>query len=92
FAADGSFRVQNWDAGGVRGNLCVFGSVAQRFRGVVALEDGAGKVTAGYSKHYIYDPRYRRERPPHTAFLGDWLAIDWTEERPTADHIWEAQS
>jgi Tfp pilus assembly protein PilX len=89
FAARGSFRVQNWNAGGMRGGLCVFGSVAQRFRGVVALEDGSGSVLAGYAKHYIYDPRLRRERPPHTVFLGDWWAISWTEERPTPDYVKE---
>ncbi|MDR1293729.1 MAG: hypothetical protein LBK59_02030, partial [Bifidobacteriaceae bacterium] len=91
FAARGSLRVQNWNAGGVRGALCVFGSVAQRFRGVVAQEDGSGTVSAGYAKRYLYDPRFRRERPPHTAFLGEEWAIGWTEEQQVPNHVRESR-
>jgi hypothetical protein len=88
FAARGSFRVQNWNAEPL-GELFVYGSVAQRFRGVVAEEDAEGDVTAGYAKRYVYDPRFRRERPPHTVFLGEQWGIGWTEEGPVPAHVSE---
>lgn len=41
-----------------RGTLTVYGSIAQKYRGLVS------SGTNGYTKNYQYDPRYRYTAPP----------------------------
>lgn len=53
-----TFQVQNYDEGGDRGELRVYGAIAQKFRGVVR------GGTNGYSKEYVYDDRYVYTAPP----------------------------
>jgi hypothetical protein len=52
--------VQNYDQGGqTRGTLTVKGSIAQTFRGTVALQG-----STGYVKAYKYDTRFAYMAPP----------------------------
>lgn len=53
-----TFQVQNYDVGGSRGTLTVMGAIAQKFRGIVR------SGTNGYTKNYVYDPRFRYVAPP----------------------------
>ncbi|WP_223691865.1 hypothetical protein [Leifsonia poae] len=53
-----TFQVQNYDKGGSRGTLNVVGAIAQKFRGIV--RSGSN----GYTKNYVYDPRFRYIAPP----------------------------
>ncbi|MET4158734.1 hypothetical protein [Agromyces sp. PvR057] len=53
-----TFMVQSFDSGS-RGDLTVFGSIAQKFRGPVGNTSGAG-----YDKDYWYDERFRQIAPP----------------------------
>jgi hypothetical protein len=53
-----TFQVQNFDKGGGRGILTVMGAIAQKFRGVVT------RGSNGYTKNYVYDPRFRYVAPP----------------------------
>ena len=53
-----TLQVQNYDRG-QRGTLTIFGAIAQKFRGSVGV---AG--TAGYTKDYQYDTRFRNTAPP----------------------------
>ena len=52
-----TFTVQNYNAIGDRGELRVLGSIAQKFRGVVAQN-------GGYVKAYKYDVRFVDKAPP----------------------------
>jgi hypothetical protein len=53
-----TFQVQNYERGD-RGNLIVYGAIAQKFRGTVGTAAGSG-----YTKSYEYDSRYRFTAPP----------------------------
>lgn len=54
-----SFQVQNYNQGSLRGYLTVKGSIAQNFRGTVAIGG-----STGYIKKYTYDPRLKFTAPP----------------------------
>lgn len=58
-----TFQVQNYDQGGSRGTLTVFGAIAQKFRGTVSTSS-SGVVQTGYAKNYLYDDRFRSTAPP----------------------------
>lgn len=58
-----TFQVQNYDTGGYRGQLIVYGAIAQKFRGPVGTGNSSGTVT-GFAKEYNYDPRFKQTAPP----------------------------
>ena len=70
-----SFLVQQYDEGSSLGLLNVFGSIAQRWRGIVGQNDSSG-VQHGFTKLYEYDRRLTYARPPY--FLG-WINSKWGE-------------
>ena len=75
-----SIYVQNHDRGSPRGDLNIYGVLAQQFRGVVGTFNSSGQAT-GYLKNYNYDTRLQYQSPPH--FLdpvetGFEVAL-WTE-------------
>ena len=53
-----SVQVQNFYRGGSQGTLTINGSLAQKYRGIVARNGH------GYVKNYNYDPRFRYLSPP----------------------------
>jgi hypothetical protein len=56
-----SFIVQQYQFGSGLGDLNLFGTIAQRFRGPVGTTGGS----TGYSKKYVYDTRMRYAPPPY---------------------------
>jgi Tfp pilus assembly protein PilX len=56
-----SFWVQAYNKGTKRGDLVVFGSIAQRWRGIVGTSGTGG---TGYIKDYKYDQRLTNDVPP----------------------------
>jgi hypothetical protein len=60
-SVENTFQVQNYDVSPSRGNLNIFGSIAQNFRGVVSQ-------AGGYVKAYSYDDLFASTAPPK--FLG----------------------
>lgn len=64
-----SFLVQKYETE-PRGTLFVYGSIAQRWRGIV------GQGTNGYTKDYRYDPRLRFSSPP---YFPRWVNAQWTQ-------------
>ena len=72
-ALDHSFLVQKYDQGPSAGTLDVFGSIAQRWRGIVGT---SGSSDTGYYKLYEYDRRLTYARPPY--FLA-WINSQWSE-------------
>ena len=75
-----TFTVQNYSVIGDRGYLNVRGSIAQKFRGIVAQGDG-------YSKNYKYDTRFTSTAPPK--FLAPanttYGVTTWVEINPVFD-------
>ena len=65
-----SFWVQSYDKGAQLGTLNVYGSIAQKWRGIV----GTGSST-GYLKNYRYDSRLRFQAPP---YFPQWTNAVWS--------------
>jgi len=65
-----SFLVQRFDLGTSQGKLQVNGSIAQRWRGIVA------KGSTGYVKNYVYDPRLQFAAPP---YFPRWINAQWKQ-------------
>lgn len=65
-----SFLVQKYAEGGSQGTLYVYGSIAQRWRGIV------GSGSNGYTKKYVYDNRLRFAIPP---FFPRWANSQWKQ-------------
>lgn len=68
-----SFLVQKYSVGGRAGTLQVYGSIAQRWRGIVG--QGTGASMNGYTKLYQYDSRLTYTRPP---YFPTWANSEWT--------------
>jgi hypothetical protein len=56
YAFDQSFQVENYDSGSSVGQLTIFGSLMQYYRGPVGTFSG-DVIRTGYYKNYIYDYR-----------------------------------
>ncbi|MFD1721177.1 hypothetical protein [Amnibacterium endophyticum] len=61
-----TFSVQNFDRGTQRGVLKVYGSIGQKFRGIVAAQF----PDTGYDKSYEYDPLLKTVSPPKFLAAG----------------------
>lgn len=69
-----SFVVQQYDKGSPQGKLVVFGSIAQRWRGIVGQGSG-GSTSTGYEKLYEYDRRLITASPP---YFPRWVNAQWS--------------
>ena len=75
-AATGGFGVVNYDSSalGQRGNLTVYGGIVNKIRQAVGTTGGTG-----YTKNYVYDPRFQTRPPPNypiLAFAYQWSSWD----------------
>ncbi|MGD1057591.1 MAG: hypothetical protein ABR992_09285 [Solirubrobacteraceae bacterium] len=77
-----SFLVDNYTCGNTNetGKLNIYGAIAQKFRGIVAIGNGT-TVEHGYTKDYNYDERLATDEPPY--FLAP-LKAGWKIIRETA--------
>jgi len=71
-----SFYVQNHTTGSPRGNLIVYGGIAQQTRGAVGTFSG-DTVTHGYHKHYHFDRRLTSWSPPGYPVTGGYILASW---------------
>ena len=71
-----SFTVQNYRSGAQLGTLTVRGSIAQLYRGVVALSG-----VTGFLKDYVYDQRLAYLSPPRfiDPVKSFWRIVSWEE-------------
>lgn len=78
-----SFTVQNYRTGSPRGNLSVYGVIAQEFRGPVGTFSGSS-VSTGYKKDYVYDQRMKYLSPPYfiDPVKSAWGVATWAEVPP----------
>jgi hypothetical protein len=78
-ALNGSFEAENCNQGSPRGDLIVYGGVAQRQGGVVgAFQHGSGVMTSGYNKRYHFDWRLTSWSPPGYPVTGAYILASWT--------------
>jgi hypothetical protein len=76
----GSFGVINYNSGGTRGNLNVYGGIVQEIRGAVGQANVNGSLIHGFSKNYSYDPRFINTPPPYYPTVSGVLKYtSWTE-------------
>ncbi|MDR2253345.1 MAG: hypothetical protein LBD97_05715 [Bifidobacteriaceae bacterium] len=91
-AGSGSFLLQNWKSGDPLGELQVFGSIAQNFRGVVAQKDDTtSAILHGYKKKYTYNTSLIKKQPLLFAPIGNggW-SILWQEKVDPSEAVKEA--
>jgi hypothetical protein len=80
-ASDGSFWVTNYQSGGVRGNLTVYGGIVQDKRGPVGTIYSSGALKTGYNKQYIYDTRFSDSPPPfYPTLTNEYTWKAWREQ------------
>ena len=75
----GSFGVINYNSGSTRGVLTVYGGIVQELRGAVGTMSG-GSMTHGYSKNYIYDPRFINNPPPYYPTIASQVRFSQWQE------------
>ena len=83
---DNCFKADGFNAGPPRGDLTVYGSIVQSFRGPVGTSelgvDGDLFVQSGYAKDYHFDWRLQEQSPPHFyEFFGgsEYTMVRWRE-------------
>lgn len=83
---DNCFRADSYNAGPPRGDLTVYGSIVQSFRGPVGSSEldpnGDAYVESGYGKDYHFDWRLQEQSPPHFyEFFGGshYARMHWRE-------------
>jgi Tfp pilus assembly protein PilX len=69
-----SFFVQNYNKGTPQGNLSVWGSIAQKWRGIVGTTGNSCNPVCGYYKDYRYDKRLKYSAPP---YFPQWSGAQW---------------
>lgn len=79
-ARTGSFYAEDWDSRHVSGDnsIRMWGGVIQDTRGAVGTFSGSSIVT-GFKKHYTFDPRLRRTRPPFFPMTPIFHITQWWE-------------
>lgn len=79
-----TFMVQNYNRGGTRGTLTVWGAIAQKYRGPVGT---SGTTPTGYVKDYTYFDRFAFTAPPKflSPVTTSYGVNVWVEVSPTFD-------
>jgi hypothetical protein len=89
YAATAGFGLQNWKDGKLLGTLDVYGSIAQRFRGVVGhYDDQQNKLVTGYRKNYVYNDALATSSPLLFSPIknGSWI-VSWVEKTDTPAEV-----
>lgn len=78
-ALDKSFTAENYNSGGLRGELNLLGGMIQQQRGPVGTFNGTS-VTNGFSKNYEYDDRLLSMIPPSYPRESFFSIVYWRDE------------
>jgi len=78
FCEKGSFGAENYDKRPVSGTINLLGGIIQNTRGAVGTFSGT-KITAGFSKSYMYDERFLVTYPPAYPGTGGFEIVSWYE-------------
>lgn len=82
YCQDGSFTVEDYNIGAVRGDINLIGGITQEQRGPVATGRyvrGAVQLTHGFHKNYKYDSRLLKMVPPYFPSTRTFKVISWLE-------------
>lgn len=83
-ALDKSFRAENYNSGGGRGELNLLGGIIQQQRGPVGTFS-SGNIVSGFNKQYDYDERLLNTNPPSFPRESFFSVIHWhTNTAPKA--------
>ncbi|MBM3307348.1 MAG: DUF4900 domain-containing protein [Candidatus Eisenbacteria bacterium] len=77
-ALDSSFTAENYNRGSPRGDLMVYGGIAQKSFGAIGTFRHNGGVVSGYNKRYHFDPRLAGQSPPGYPVTGGYILASWT--------------
>ncbi len=85
YAASQTFGFEEYNQGRAKGDIILYGSITQQYRGPVGTFTGSSQST-GYIKKYSHDPRMMVDAPPYYPNPSDigWLSARWNE---TSHHI-----
>ncbi len=78
-ALDDEFTVEHYSSGNPRGQLTIWGALAEVMRGPVGTFGNASIVT-GYNKDYHYDQRFTTTPPPYFPVTGQYSLYTWNDE------------
>jgi hypothetical protein len=80
-----SWGVDNFSCGGELGDITIWGSIAENFRGRVTCCLNSTPTEGDYIKNYKYDERLATDEPP--SFLSPSTTSGWKISRETAPPI-----
>lgn len=82
FAVNGGFGFEDYDIGGSKGHIVLWGNITQNKRKEVGtFNSNNGENITGYKKKYAHDPRMFYDYPPHILEPTNvgWEVIEWKE-------------
>ncbi len=74
FCKKGGFGVERYDSGPFRGDLKVYGGIANDIRRAVGTFSSYSRT--GYNKTYFFDKRFRTKRPMHYPYKKTAMTFD----------------
>ena len=75
-ALNKSFKAEDYNSGGARGNLNLLGGIVQQQRGAMGTFSG-GSIRSGFNKQYEYDERLLRMNPPSFPRESFFSIVHW---------------
>ena len=75
-ALDKSFRAEDYNRGGARGDLNLLGGIVQQQRGPMGTFS-SGEIRSGFNKQYEYDERLLRMNPPSFPRESFFSIVHW---------------
>jgi hypothetical protein len=76
-ALNSSFTAEGYDSGSPRGDLTVYGGIAQAAFGAIGTFQQGGGVTHGYNKDYHFDWNLAAMSPPGYPVTGGYILASW---------------
>jgi len=77
-----SFTAENYNQGPPRGDLVVWGGIAQENTGPVGAFNEYDIIVHGYTKDYHFDVRLNGDSPPWYPLTGRYILVSWEDVRP----------
>jgi len=78
-ALDKSFTARNYDEGAPRGELTIWGGLAQQKIGPVGQFVSGHVIIHGYNKNYHFDRNFMTNSPPGYPATGKYYVVEWEE-------------
>lgn len=76
-ALQSSFKAENYNSGSPRGDLTIYGGIAEAVFGAIGQFQQGGGVTHGYNKDYHFDRNLAAASPPGYPVTGGFILASW---------------